>query len=57
MIYEVNWVEERNPTFNRIISDPTHAAVVESLGRIVDPSRLTFKQERILAFLEKEYGL
>lgn len=37
--------------------EPTHAAVVETLGRIADPSSLTLKQERILAFLEQEYDL
>jgi|GEM_PF-3136896 len=35
--------------------EPTHAVVVEALGRIADPSHLTPKQERILAFLENEY--
>lgn len=37
--------------------EPTHAAVLETLGRLPDPSMLTPKQERILAFLETEYGL
>ncbi len=37
--------------------DSTHAAVLEALGRVADPSRLTPKQERILAFLENEYNL
>ncbi len=35
----------------------THVAVVEALARISDPSNLTAKQERMLAFLEQEYGL
>ncbi len=44
---------------DRIYEDfePTHAAVVETLGRIADPSSLTPKQERLLAFLEEEYNL
>jgi hypothetical protein len=37
--------------------DRTHAAVLESLGSETDPSHLTPKQERMLAFLEWEYGL
>lgn len=37
--------------------EPTHAVVVEALGRITDPSSLTPKQERLLAFLEEEYNL
>jgi hypothetical protein len=37
--------------------EPTHAAVVEVVGRLADPGSLTSKQERILAFLENEYNL
>jgi hypothetical protein len=35
--------------------EPTHAAVLEVLGKVNDPSNLTSRQERILAFLEQEY--
>jgi hypothetical protein len=35
--------------------DHSHAAVVEVLGKFVDPSSLTLKQTRILTFLENEY--
>jgi hypothetical protein len=35
--------------------EPTHAAVLEVLGKVKNPSNLTSKQERILAFLEAEY--
>ncbi|WP_228059893.1 hypothetical protein [Plectonema radiosum] len=37
--------------------EPTHAAVLEVLGKVHDPSSLTPKQERILAFLEAEYSI
>ncbi|NJM74302.1 MAG: hypothetical protein HC862_31970 [Scytonema sp. RU_4_4] len=37
--------------------EPTHAAVVEALGRLADPGSLTSKQEKILCFLENEYNL
>ncbi len=37
--------------------EPTHMAVLEALSRIPDPSYLTSKQERMLAFLEQEYEL
>ena len=37
--------------------EPTHAAVLEVLGKVDDPSKLTPKQERILAFLEEEYSI
>ena len=37
--------------------EPTHAAVLEVLGKVDDPSNLTPKQERILAFLEEEYSI
>ncbi len=42
---------------NKLNSDyePIHAAVLELLGKVSDPSNLTSKQERILAFLESEY--
>lgn len=37
--------------------DPTHAAALEAFGRLSNPASLTLKQERLLAFLENEYGL
>lgn len=37
--------------------EPTHAAVLEALSRISDPSSLTSKKDRILSFLENEYNL
>jgi hypothetical protein len=42
---------------NLIHSDyeATHVAVLEVLGRLKNPSSLTLKQERLLAFLEGEY--
>lgn len=36
--------------------DPTQAAL-EAFGRLPNPTRLTSKQERLLAFLEIEYNL
>jgi hypothetical protein len=43
---------------NKLNSDyePIYAAVLELLGKVNDPSSLTPKQERILAFLEVEYS-
>jgi hypothetical protein len=35
--------------------EATHVAVLEVLGRLKNPSSLTLKQERLLAFLEGEY--
>lgn len=42
---------------NKVHSDyePTHAAVLEVLGKVNDPSSFTPKQERMLTFLEGEY--
>ncbi|GAB1541619.1 hypothetical protein NUACC21_42910 [Scytonema sp. NUACC21] len=37
--------------------ESTHVVVVEALAKVPDPSHLTPKQERMLAFLEQEYGL
>ncbi|MUG99202.1 hypothetical protein F7734_45695 [Scytonema sp. UIC 10036] len=37
--------------------ESTHVAVLETLARVPDPSSLTPKQERMLAFLEQEYEL
>jgi hypothetical protein len=42
---------------NKVNSDyePIHAAILELLGKIHDPSSLTPRQERMLSFLESEY--
>lgn len=37
--------------------DPMHVGAVEALAFLPDPSKLTPKQERMLAFLESEYNL
>lgn len=37
--------------------DPMHVGAVEALAFLPDPSQLTPKQKRMLAFLEKEYNL
>lgn len=44
---------------NKVYEDfePTHAAVLETLGRLPNPASFTPKQERLLAFLETEYGI